>query len=440
MEGTWGALAAYLRLSGNASLKAYFNANYAGGLSAFLARLTQSMSIAGSTTGDGVAAFSLAARALPWEFSVRKTMASTAWFWITGTRNDVLFTTSSALFGRPILKIPRGVEQSIRELDGQSSIGTLELETIDSGGYMTALASGGKLEGRKVSLQAGYPGMASSDFVTLATQEIESIQGLPDLTGFVLECRDLARSAKTNIFMTGDDGYAVSRAHPRTLVANPMDVLLKVFQNELGLGQSPSLPATSWRIYDPSRWDAAGLTNPTLIRPNLAVDVETVLAYRNGIFAGYLLEFEFHQSVEAKQFLEFEIFKALGGYMVVLADGRLSPRFFVPPDSFVNLFGFNDRNITVLPGIVRQPLINQVTYRLDYDGSQFQTQLMPRRSSNSAWQDRTLSNRKGCARRAEACRWRSSRPRAFSAATVASIRSAGRPAAAPPLPPSPANT
>ena len=106
------------------------------------------------------------------------------------------------------------------------------------------------------------------------------------------------------------------------------------------------------------------------------MDVETVLAFRNDIFAGYLLEFEFQQSVEAKQFLEFEIFKALGGYMAVLADGRLSPRFFVPPYSFVNLFGFNDRNITVLPGIVRQPLINEVTYRLDYDGSQFQTQLV----------------------------------------------------------------
>jgi hypothetical protein len=377
MEGTWGALAAYLRLSGNTDLQAYFSGQYAGGLSAFLNRLAQSMGIVGSTTGDGVLSFSLAARALPWEFSVRKTLASTAWFWITGTRNDVLFSsTSSALLGRPCLKIPQGVQQSIRQLDGQSSIGAMELETTDAGGYMTALVSKGKLEGRRISLRVGYPGMASSDFVTVATQEIESIQGLPDLTGYTLQCRDLTRTAKTKIFLRGDDGFAVSRDHPHTLLANPMDVLLMVFQNELGMGQSPSLPQTSWRIYDPAQWDSAATLNNTLIRPNPSVDVDTILAYRNDIFAGCLLEFNLQQSVEAKQFLEYEIFKALGGYLIVLSDGRLSPRFMVPPYSLLNLFAFNDRNITVLPGITRQPIINQVTYRLDYDGSEFQQELL----------------------------------------------------------------
>ena len=376
MEGTWGAISAYLSLSDNLSLQAYFSANYSGGLKAFLGRLTQSMSIVGNTTGDGVLSFSLGARALPWEFSVRKTIASTAWFWITGTRTGVLPPPSTTAVGRPLLKTPQGVQQTIRELDGQSSIGALELEAVDIGGYMTALVSKGKLEGRRVTLCVGYPGMASTDFVTVATQEIESIRSLPDLTGFVLECRDLTRSAKSEIFLEGDDGNAVSGAHPRTLRANPMDVLLMVFQNELGLGQPASLPSTSWLIYDPSRWDAAGVTNPTLIRPNPAVDVDTILAYRNDILAGYLLEFQFQQSVEAKQFLEFEIFKALGGYLVVLADGRLSPRFFVPPYSFTSLFEFNERNISVLPGITRQPIINQVTYRLDYDGSQFQTGLL----------------------------------------------------------------
>ena len=377
MEGTWGALAACLRLSANPDLVGYFNSSYPGGANAFLSRLARSMQIVETTTGDGVLSFSLASRALPWEFSVRKTVASTAWFWITATRNDVLFSsTSSELFGRPCLKVPRGVHQTIRPLDGQSSIGALELEATDAGGYMTALVSGGKLEGRKVSLQVGYPGMVSSDFVTLATQEIESIQTLPDLTGFVLDCRDLTRSAKTNIFLTGDDGFPVSKDHPRTLLANPMDVALIVFQNELGLGQSDSYSESTWRLYDPKQWSADSSFNPTLIYPNPAVDVDTILFYRNGIFAGCLLEFEFDQAVEAKQFLEFEIFKALGGYMVVLSDGRLSPRFFLPPYSFLNLFGFSERNITVLPNLTRQPITNQVTYRLDYDGSQFQTQLI----------------------------------------------------------------
>jgi hypothetical protein len=377
MEGTWGALAAYLRLHDNASLQAYFNANYAGGLDAFLARLVESMKIVGSTTGDGEVAYSLASRSLPWEFSVRKTIAPTTWFWITATRNDVMFTTTSAaLLGRPLLKVPQGVEQSVRQLDGQSSIGALELETVDGGGYMTALVSGGKLEGRKVSLRVGYPGMDSSDFLTLATQEIESIQTLDGLTGYKLQCKDLQRSAKEKVFALGDDGFPTSDQHPRTLVSNPMDVVLMVLQNELGLGQTPSLPESAWRIYDPRQWDATGSFNPTLIAPNPVVDTDHILFYRNGIFAGYLLDFTLTGPVEAKQFLEYEIFHALGGYLVVLADGRLSPRFFLPPYALSGLFSFNDRNITVLPGVQRQPLINQVTYRLDYDGNNFLTELL----------------------------------------------------------------
>jgi hypothetical protein len=377
MEGTWGALAAYLRLYSNASLQSYFSANYPGGLDAFLARLVESMKIVGSTTGDGVLSFSLAARDLPWEFSVRKTVASTIWFWITATRNDVLFTTTSeALLGRPFLKVPQGVEQSIQPLEGQSSIGALELETTDGGGYMTALVSGGKLEGRKVTLRVGYPGMVSSDFATLATQEIESIQTLPGLTGFKLQCRDLKRSAKEKVFTQGDDGSAISDQHPRTLLANPMDVALMIFQNELGLGQSPNQPESAWRLYDPGQWNSTLTANATLITPNPDVDVDQFLFYRHGIFAGYLLDFSFTAPVEAKQFLEFEIFKALGGYLIVLADGRLSPRFFLPPYSFSGLFAFSDRNMTELPEVDREPLINQVTYRLDYDGSQFQTELL----------------------------------------------------------------
>jgi len=377
-EGTWAALAAYLRLYQNFNLRDYFAAHYPGGLDAFLARLVQSMKTAGTTTGHrGLLAFSLAARRLPWEFSVRMTLAATAWFWITATRNDILFSiTSDALLGRPYLKVPQGVQQVIRQLEGQGSIGALELETIDAAGYITALASGGRLEGRKVTLKVGYPGMASTDFVTLATQQVESVQALPDSTGYVLECRDLKRSAKTKIFTRGDDGFFTSQDHPRSLLANPIDCALVVFQNELGLGQVPFLPESSWKLYDPTQWDPAATNNPTLIDPNPYVDVERFLTYRNGMFAGYLLEFEFQQPVEAKQFLEYELFRALGGYLLVLPDGRLSPRFFFPPFAFPNLFEFNERNMTVLPGVERHPIINQVTYRLDYDGSNFQTELL----------------------------------------------------------------
>ncbi len=378
MEGTLAILAGLLRLSDNTDLGTYFSTNYAGGLPSLIGRLVESIKIvAGTTQSDGLLSCSLASRALPWEMAVRKTVSATAWFWLTALRNDILLATSSQDLGRhPCIKIPQGVHQSIQQLQGQSSIGALAIDAVDSGGYMTALASGGKLTGRRLTLSVGYPGMNSTDFVTIATQEIEGVEVLPSGGGYRLDCHDLNRYAKSQIFTAGDDGAAVSKQHPRTLLANPMDVILTVVQNELGLGQSSLLEPSAWKLYDPGQWDSTLTSNPTLINPNPYLDVDQLLFYRNGIFAGYLFDFEFTQPVEAKQFLEFEIFHPLGGYAVILADGRMSPRFFVPPYSFAGLASLDERNITVLPGVKPDPLINQVTFRMDYDGSQFQTELL----------------------------------------------------------------
>jgi hypothetical protein len=378
MEGTWGIVAGLLRLSDNADLQTYFSANYSGGLTSFIARLVESMKIVAGVTGSsGLLSYSLASRALPWEIAVRKTVSSAVWFWLTAARNDILLSTFSVDLGKhPCLKVPQGIHQSIQQLQGQSSIGALEIDTIGGGGFMTALASGGKLVGRRLTLSVGYPGMNSSDFVAVATQEIEGVEVLAAGGGLRLDCQDLNRYAKSQIFAMGDDGSAVSNQHPRTLLANPMDIILIVLQNELGLGQPSLLEPSAWKLYDPAQWDSTLTTNPTLINPNPYVDVDDVLFYRNGIFAGYLFDFEFKQPVEAKQFLEFEVFHPLGGYAVILADGRMSPRFFVSPYSLAGLASLNDRNITALPGLKPNPLINQVTFRMDYDGSQFQTELL----------------------------------------------------------------
>jgi hypothetical protein len=378
MEGTVAMLAGLLRLSDNADLETYFSVNYAGGLPSLIGRLVESVKTVASTTDSGgLLSFSLASRASPWEIAVRKTVSSTAWFWLTALRNDVLLATSSVDLGRhPCLKVPQGVHQSIQQLQGQSSIGALEIDAIDSGGFMTALASGGKLVGRRLTLSVGYPDMNSSDFVTIATQEIEGVEVLPSGGGYRLDCHDLNRYAKSQIFTVGDDGSVVSNQHPRTLLANPMDVILMVVQNELGLGQSSLSQPLAWKLYDPAQWDSTNTANPTLINPNPYLDIGQVLFYRNGIFAGYLFDFQFKQPVEAKQFLEFEIFHPLGGYAVILADGRMAPRFFVPPYSFAGLASLNERNMMALPGVKPDPLINQVTFRMDYDGSKFQTELL----------------------------------------------------------------
>jgi hypothetical protein len=372
-EGTWGVIDALLRCQDVPGVQSYF-ASVEGSLDSFLGKLIRGQKTVWTTTGNGsLLMFSRAARSLPYEFSVWGGISSAAWMWLTAMAPLGLSEEMEWELW-PYLKVPKGVEQHVEQLEGRGSIGALELEATDGSGFMTALASGGKLEGRKVTLQVGYPELDTADFVTVITQEVESVEVLEDYTGFRLQCRDLKRSAKSKVFLKGDDGLAISQDHPRKLSANPIDVALIIFQNELGFGQTPGLPSSAWNLYDPAWW--LGDLNPTLINPNPYLDLDKFIFYRNGIFAGYFFDFEFQQPVEAKQFLEHEIFKVLGGYLVVLADGRLSPRFFVPPYSITNPYVFSELNMTILPRVERHPIINQVSWRMDYDGSKFRTELL----------------------------------------------------------------
>lgn len=168
-EGTWGLVAALLRCRDVSAVASYF-AGVEGSLDLFLSRLIRSQKTVWNTAGNGsLLNYSLASRSLPYEFSIWAGIGSTAWLWLTAWNPTLLLAAETTWEWRPLLKVPQGVQQSIRQLEGQGSIGALELEAIDGAGYMTALASGGKLEGRRVSLRVGYPGMASSDFVTVAT-------------------------------------------------------------------------------------------------------------------------------------------------------------------------------------------------------------------------------------------------------------------------------
>ena len=378
MEGTWGALAAYLRLSDDDNLQSYFAAHYAGGLDAFLARLVQSMKIVGTTTGDGgLLSFSLAARGLPWEFSVRKTLASTAWFWITATRNDVLFTTVSQAFaGSPFLKVPRGVAA----IHPPARRPELDRRARTRGDRRRRLRDRArerrKARGAQGHAQGRLPGHGlvglrhrgdAGNRIRGAAARFDRLRARVPRPDAQRQDQNLYPRRRWLPNLQRSSAHAGRQPHGRRSDG---------FAERTRAGTGAAQPESAWKLYDPAQWDAAGTANPTLINPNPLLDVDQFLFYRNEIFAGYLFEFNFQQPVDAKQFLEYEIFRTLGGYLLVLADGRLSPRFFFPPYSLRNLFAFNERNITILPGVERQPIINQVTFRMDYDGSNFETELL----------------------------------------------------------------
>jgi hypothetical protein len=158
-----------------------------------------------------------------------------------------------------------------------------------------------------------------------------------------------------------------------------MDILLIVYQNYLGIGQNPyaspgAPPSGGWLQYVPG-------FPATLIDPNPYVDIAAILNLKSGVFRNYYMDFTITEPVDAKGWIEKEIFKPLGGYPIVDSQGRLSPRFWFIPNYDGTLgyevdFNFTDHNLTKLPVAEKSPIVNVLQFRMDYDGSRFKTVLI----------------------------------------------------------------
>ncbi len=382
-EGAWGMIAALLRLYNVSTVSAYF-AGVESSLDAFLTKLIGGQRVVRSTTGDGsLLNYSLAARGLPYEFTVWASLASTAWFWITAMNPGVLLATDTDPQSLPYLITPPGQSQSVNELDGASTVGRFDIQTIDPAGVLKGLAAQQNLVGKIARFKMGFPGQALGDFTPLHTVQLVSA-GFNSDGRMTFQCADLQRFMQSAQLWTNGgpapwipgrtasapaggraflpNAYPVSDANPRWISGNPIDIYLATLQNELGVGQDPSLPASAWTIYMPGQdW--------TLINPNPYLDVPGILALRNGPFSGDWFEFKITRPVAAKQWLEDEILKVLGLYTVVRADGRLGLKPMKPLGTARPVMALNEKNIVGLPEFSRLPVVNVVTVRMNVDDS-----------------------------------------------------------------------
>ena len=283
----------------------------------------------------------------------------------------------------PLLKLPAGAAQTVNDREGSSSIGQFDVEVLEnSAGSLAAVMNTLELHGKKVRLRMGYPGITAPRFPVLETFEVDRVDVGEDSTSWKLRLVDPKRSVRARIFANA------SKDNPLSLRGNPVDILLAIYQNELGIGQNPNLSLSDWIVYDGAgsgylqqisehRWRY--VANPTLINPNRYLDLDTLLGYRNGLFRNYYLEFSITEPQDAKQWMEKEIYKALGGYSIVNAAGQITPRFWLEPPvcstGISPVFTFTDRNLLKLPVVERAGIINQLVFRLDYDGQDFQTVL-----------------------------------------------------------------
>jgi len=245
--------------------------------------------------------------------------------------------------------------------------------------------------------------MAVGDFTTLQTLQITQVGQDPD-GRITIQCADVQRFIQgMQIWLRGgplwwapgeptaeqpvgaswiENGYAVSDKNPRYVAGNPIDIILAVLQNELGVGQDPALltsnyvmqslapvyesqqnyeplpPPEGWAVYTPGQ-------DSTLINPNPYIDVPGLLALRDAQFSGLWFDFVITRPIDGKQFLEEQILKPLGLYWIVRADGHLSLKTMKPPVEQTPVFSFSAKNIVGIPTTQRQNIINLVTFQLD---------------------------------------------------------------------------
>ena len=281
----------------------------------------------------------------------------------------------------PYLIIPPGQGQTIDELEGHSSIPTLNFETIDLRGELKALAAKTDIVGKLGRFRLGFPGMAMEDFVVLHTTQLTDV-------GRIAEGRMSFETVELLNFVTGEiwtkggphsapsttsdppapplfegfaaNAYEISDQNPRYLYGHPIDILLLAYQNELGIGQDDPDPGT-WDLFEPGN-------DATLINPNPYLDVPGLLALRDGMFSGVHFEFKVTKSEAGKRWTDDQILKVLGLYTIIRPDGSLSFKSMKSPANPLPV-AMTRHGIIGIPEISRLPVQNVVVVRMAVDDS-----------------------------------------------------------------------
>ncbi len=393
-EGTWYVILALLRLYSISGLAAYFS-DIDTTIDAVLSELINGQIAVLSATGNGsLLGYSAAYRNLPYEFEVWPMLAPTAWMWIVSINPSLLLTVVSEPAMLPYLIIPTGQNQTVRDIDGASSVGTFTIQSIDPSGALRALAAQANVIGQMATFSMGFPGLAAGDFVAMHTVQITDV-GFDSNGKVTITCGDVQRFFTGAVLWSngGPDEYLpgnpatqqpagqawlpndfqCSDDNPRWLSGNPLDIYLAAMQNDLGVGQNPALQPTLSQSGDS---EGLATANPfwvqylpgddsTLINPNQYLDVPGILALRDGQFSGVWFEFKITSPVEAKGWLEDYILKPLGLVSVVHSTGLLSLKSMKNPQDQSPVVSFTQKNVVGIPSVNRMPIINVLTARMD---------------------------------------------------------------------------
>jgi hypothetical protein len=205
---------------------------------------------------------------------------------LTAFKNgQLIFLVTIAGYSRVFTNYPTGVggqydwiesvddiNQTIQAIEGGADQTSWGFTVQDKTGLVTADFPGFTFEGKQVTVQVGFVGLAQVDFCTIFTGIVDTVANANSNNSYYFTCLDISAKLAQVVYVTGDDGInPVSSKNLKTINGHPLDILLDILSNKIGL-------------------------------PGGQIDTTKIQAYRDGPFSGVQFTFRLSQSVTAHDF------------------------------------------------------------------------------------------------------------------------------------------
>jgi len=223
---------------------------------------------------------------------------------------------------------------TISDLDGGADLAEFTFVVQDRGRVIVASMPTFTFEGKAVTLKTGFQGIAVTDYVTLFTGRIDQVNSVNGGLEWQFVCSDNSILLEPAVYLTGDDGRPTDGDHRKTVIGHPLDILEAILVDHLEID--------------------IGLINLTRLH-----------AYRDGIFDGFEFSFSLDTPPNAKDFIEAELMKPLGGYMWVNNLGQFDFSFFYP-ESDASVRTLTEAVTFEIPDVLQSDLVNSVRFRFDH--------------------------------------------------------------------------
>lgn len=236
---------------------------------------------------------------------------------------------------------------TVSDLDGGADLADLTFTLQDKTQQLTADLASVVLEGKRCRLRAGYVGMSLTDYATLFTGQLDTVESANGNQEYAFTASDVnVKKLTQKIYTVGDDGFSIDSKHPKTLSGHPLDILVDALRQ-------------------------AGVHS-------IEIDTAKIDFYRDTVYSGLEYVFTLTAAPTAKDFIENELMKPLGMYLWPNNFGLVSVNAFYPALSgnanytppAPPAMTLDTTNVTLpIPLEQEADLVNQVVFQFDDDGS-----------------------------------------------------------------------